>query len=36
MLNEGKKQGYAVDENELADLIAWSVAKEIPAKAIER
>jgi hypothetical protein len=33
-LNEGKKQGYPVDEKEVADLTAWAVAKDIPAKAM--
>jgi hypothetical protein len=31
-LSEGKKQGYAVDEKALAELTAWSVAKDDPAK----
>jgi len=29
-LSEGKKQGYSVDEKELADLTAWAVAKGHP------
>jgi squalene-hopene/tetraprenyl-beta-curcumene cyclase len=33
-LSEGKKQGYSVDEKELADLTAWAVAKDIPAKTV--
>jgi squalene cyclase len=33
-LNEGKKQGYPVDEKELADLTVWAAAKEIPTKAV--
>jgi hypothetical protein len=32
-LNEGKKQGYPVDEKELGDLTSWAVAKDIPVKA---
>jgi squalene-hopene/tetraprenyl-beta-curcumene cyclase len=32
-LNEGKKQGYAVEEKALADLTAWAVARDIPARA---
>jgi hypothetical protein len=35
-LSEGKKQGYMVDEKELADLTAWAVAKDIPAKAVAK
>jgi squalene-hopene/tetraprenyl-beta-curcumene cyclase len=31
-LSEGKKRGHAVDEKALADLTAWAVAKDIPAK----
>jgi squalene-hopene/tetraprenyl-beta-curcumene cyclase len=31
-LNEGKKRGYAVDEKALAELSAWALAKDIPAK----
>jgi hypothetical protein len=31
-LNEGKKQGYTVDEKALADLTAWAAARNIPAK----
>src|SRR5262245_12543903 len=34
-LTEGKKRGYTVDEKVLADLTAWAVAKDIPAKATE-
>ena len=33
-LSEGKKQGYTVDEKELADQTAWAVAKDIPAKTL--
>jgi hypothetical protein len=32
-LSEARKQGYAVDEKALADLIAWVAAKDDPAKA---
>lgn len=32
-LNEGKKQGYAVDETALAELTAWAAAKDVAAKA---
>src|SRR5262245_34795096 len=32
-LSEGKKQGYAVDEQELADLTAWAAGKDITPKA---
>jgi hypothetical protein len=35
-LSEGKKQGYTVDEKGLADLTAWAVAKDIPAKVVKR
>src|SRR5262249_48264106 len=35
-LNEGKKQGYAIDEKALTDLTAWAVAKDIPAKAAKQ
>jgi squalene-hopene/tetraprenyl-beta-curcumene cyclase len=35
-LSEGKKQGYTVDEKELADLLAWAVAKDIPAKTVTK
>jgi hypothetical protein len=31
-LSEGKKQGYTVDEKELADLTVWAVANDFPAK----
>jgi squalene-hopene/tetraprenyl-beta-curcumene cyclase len=31
-LSEGKKQGYAVDERALAELTAWAVAKDLPAR----
>ena len=31
-LNEGKRRGYAVDEKTLAELTAWAVARDIPAK----
>jgi hypothetical protein len=33
-LSEGKKQGYSIDEKELADLTAWAIAKDIPAKSV--
>jgi squalene-hopene/tetraprenyl-beta-curcumene cyclase len=32
-LNEGKRRGYTIDDKALADLTAWAVAREIPAKA---
>src|SRR5262249_6051019 len=35
-LSEGKKRGYTVDEKELADLTAWAVAKDIPAKTVAK
>jgi hypothetical protein len=35
-LNEGKKQGYAVDEKALADLTAWAVAKDLPARTVAK
>src|SRR5262249_53703792 len=35
-LGEGKKQGYTVDEKALADLTAWALAKDIPAKAVAK
>jgi squalene-hopene/tetraprenyl-beta-curcumene cyclase len=31
-LNEGKRRGYTVDEKALAELTAWAVARDIPAK----
>jgi hypothetical protein len=31
-LNEGKRQGYAVDEKALAELTAWAAARDISAK----
>lgn len=33
-LNEGKKQGYKVDEKALADLSAWAVARDIPVRPV--
>jgi hypothetical protein len=35
-LNEGKNQGYAVDEQALADLTAWAVTKGISAKKVSK
>jgi squalene-hopene/tetraprenyl-beta-curcumene cyclase len=35
-LNEGKKGGYPVDDKELADLTAWAVARDIPAKTVAK
>jgi hypothetical protein len=35
-LSEGKKRGYLVDEKELADLTAWAIAKDIPAKVVAK
>jgi Squalene-hopene cyclase C-terminal domain len=35
-LSEGKKQGYAVDEKALADLTAWAVARDVPARTVTK
>jgi hypothetical protein len=32
-LNEGKKRGYQVEEKALADLTAWALARDVPARA---
>jgi Squalene-hopene cyclase C-terminal domain len=35
-LNEGKERGYRVDEKALADLTAWAVARDVPARAAKQ